>query len=89
MAVVANVDRHECAVLPLRDDALDVALGKLAVRLVPVGADIRDMIQESRIGRGLWRKFLLAALGALIVEALLARMFVRRMAQSTGQLGSR
>jgi len=73
-----NVDPRESRVQSLAESALRDAFQGLPVRLVPEGSRIELSVQESRVGKELWKGLLLAALLVLLIEGVLALHFTRR-----------
>lgn len=81
--IAVNVDTRESDVAVLRDAELNAAVGRLHMRLIGEKQGIRAALTESRQGRELWRIILFAALAMLIGEAILARLFTRRVRGTT------
>ncbi len=79
MVVAVNPDTRESAVRSLGESELARALADLPVRIVADENALRTAIQESRVGRELWRMLALAALALFVLEAVLARRFSARM----------
>jgi hypothetical protein len=75
-----NVDPRESRVQALSDSALRDAFQGLNVRLVPQGDRVDVSVQESRVGKELWKQLLMAVLLVLLAEGVLARYFTRRVA---------
>ena len=78
MKAAANLDPAESDITVLRGRELSSALSRLPVRLLNEGQDAKTAARESRYGRELWRLLLWLAFAVLVVEAALARRFVRR-----------
>lgn len=83
--VAVNVDPVESDVATLAPDALRDALAGVPVRVL-AGRDLLTEIEQARTGKQLWKTFMLAALAVLLVEALLAWYFSRRLAAETSVL---
>jgi len=79
IVVAVNVNPVESDVRVLSAEALASALKGLPVRTVPWGEELGEIIQQTRVGRELWRYFMLAALAVLALEAFLANRFTRRI----------
>lgn len=75
----ANPDAAESDVTALEGADLRAAAGRLPVRLVREGESMVSVSRECRFGRELWPILLMMALAILAAEAILARLFVRRM----------
>jgi hypothetical protein len=73
-----NVDPRESRLQPLAESALRDVLQGTNVRLVPEGSRVEASVQESRVGRELWKELLIAALLVLLLEGVLALWFTRR-----------
>lgn len=82
MKAAVNVDAGESGIYVLRDDALEEAADKLSVAVIDVDDNVQAAVQESRIGQELWRTLLIVALIALVAEAVLSSLFVRRRGRS-------
>ena len=81
--IAVNVDTRESDVAVLRDTELNSVVNPLSMRLINEKQAIRSTVTESRQGRELWRILLMAALAILIIEAILARLFTRRLKGTT------
>ncbi len=79
IVAAVNVDPAESDVRVLSPEALATALKGLPVHTVPWGEELGVLIQQTRVGRELWRYFMLAALAVLALEAFLANRFTRRI----------
>jgi len=80
MALAVNVDaRRESNLACLDAPALAEGLTGLPVRLPADDLDLAEEIRQLRVGKELWRMLMLAGLAVLIVEALLAYVFARRV----------
>jgi len=78
MMMAVNVDPTESDVRTLSPDALAEALADLPVGVL-AGRDLLAEVQQGRRGLEMWRTCMLAALIVLVIEALLARWFSKRM----------
>jgi hypothetical protein len=59
------------------------AAHELAVRLVDEQDDVATAVRAGRIGREIWPILTIMALGALLLESLLAGWLMRRMTAAT------
>lgn len=82
-----NVDDGESDVTVMRGRGLRAAAAALGARIVDVEEDIRGAAEKRRGGQELWRTILLALLGVLLIESLLAGWFGRSASESTGPRG--
>lgn len=78
ITVAVNPDPVECDVRVLNTDRLTDALNGLSVHLLDNDRDLTRAILEKRQGRELWIPLLLAVIGLLALEAMLARRFTKR-----------
>jgi hypothetical protein len=78
VAVAVNVDPAESDVKVLHGEDLAAVLTGTAVSVLAPGQDVASAVRDSRVGHELWRYFVVAALGVLLLEALAARRFWRR-----------
>lgn len=77
LVVATNVDAGESDVKCLDAVALRQALGNAPVQVVGPRQDLVGVIREGRVGRELWRPFLIAGLALLVIEAIVARRLSR------------
>lgn len=84
-----NVDDTESDVTVIRGRSLRSAAAALGARLIDVEDDIRGSAERRRGGRELWRMILMALLGVLLLESLLAGWFGRSAAESAEPRGRR
>lgn len=82
-----NVDDGESDVTVMRGRGLRAAAATLGARMIDVEDDIRGSAERRRGGRELWRWALVALLGLLVAESLLAGWFGRSAAESAGGRG--
>jgi hypothetical protein len=75
--LAVNIDPRESHVQALGMEALHDALQGLNVRLVTQDDRVETAIQESRVGKQLWKELLIAALVVLLIEGFLALYFTR------------
>ena len=83
LKAAVNVDPQESDLAVLRGGALADVARKLSVRLVAENDDIYAAVRESRKGREIWFTLLMIALSALAVEAVLGKLFTRRMSHGS------
>jgi hypothetical protein len=81
LTAAVNVAPQESRVQPLTGTALTDALQGLNVRLVLEGEGVEAVVRDSRLGRDLWKQFLIAAVLVLVLEGLLAKWFTRAAAR--------
>jgi aerotolerance regulator-like protein/VWA domain-containing protein len=77
---VVNVDPSESDIRTVSPSALKGALGGGGGSAISPTGSIRAAVREGRVGRELWRYFMMAAVAAALLEAWLARRFTRRRA---------
>jgi len=77
-AVAVNVDPAESDVKVLRAEDLTAAFAGTSVRVLAPGQDVAGVVQESRVGRELWRYLVAGAFALMFLEVLAARQFWRR-----------
>jgi hypothetical protein len=80
--LAVNVDPVESDIRVLREPEFTAALKGLPVRLLPESEDVRAAIEQSRVGRELWRVPMVLGLAVLVIEAFLAHRFSKRMMSS-------
>jgi hypothetical protein len=77
--VAVNADTRESDVRCLDADALrSVLAGAARADVLPGGDGLGAAVREARVGRELWRHFAAAALGLLVLEALVAKRYTGR-----------
>ena len=77
-ALAVNVDPGESRVGALDREGLLTGLKGMPLRVPETREDLAEQVRRLRVGRELWRIFMIAGLAALLVEALLAYLFSRR-----------
>ncbi len=82
--VAVNVDPREAAVASLDAAALQTPLTGLPVRIPADMQGLPEEIRQLRIGKELWRILLTAGLCVLLLEAVLAYVFARRIRADDG-----
>jgi hypothetical protein len=85
LAAAVNVDADESDIRVLEPVALNRVFADTDVHVVPAADDVATAIRQSRVGRELWWELVLAGLVLLIIEAMLAWYFSRRMWLRTGE----
>jgi len=83
LKAAVNVDPRESDLAVLRAGKLADVSKLLSVRLIDEKDDIQIAVRESRKGREVWFTLLMIALAALAVEAVLGKMFSRRMSHGS------
>jgi hypothetical protein len=78
--LAVNVDPQESDVAVLARPEFEATFGGTPVRFLTPETNIPGAIQESRVGREIWRILLVAGLLLLLLEAYLAHRFSKRMA---------
>ncbi|NNC87047.1 MAG: VWA domain-containing protein [Akkermansiaceae bacterium] len=78
MPVAVNVDTAESDVGCLSPAEVARAFDGTDITVAQSEADLLDAVEESRAGRSFWHLLLLAGLGLLVVESLLANWMTRR-----------
>ena len=81
LLAAVNVDPRESDVKALDLPGMARAVEGPGVRVIGESEDVAAVVREARTGRELWRELMLAALGILALESILARRFSRRMAE--------
>jgi hypothetical protein len=80
LKLAVNVDPAESAVAVLENRDLDEIASRLSLGVVDGGDDVSGAVRANRAGREIWRFLILAALCLLVLESLISRRLVRRMA---------
>ncbi|MCY2929531.1 MAG: BatA domain-containing protein [Planctomycetota bacterium] len=83
LKAAVNVDPRESDLAVLRGGKLADVASTLSLRLVGEKDDIQAAVRESRKGREIWFTLLMIALAALAAEAVLGKMFSRRMSHGS------
>lgn len=81
MVFAVNVDPIESDVSTLGPGDLLASLAKLKIRILHGDQDLLLAIEESRVGREIWRPIFFLALAIFVIEACLARFFSLRSAK--------
>lgn len=76
--LAVNPDPAESDLRAADPAELAAALGDLGLAIVEPDADLARAIQQSRIGRELWKHLLAAALLVLLLESIVAKRYARR-----------
>ncbi|MEI7838143.1 MAG: hypothetical protein WCK05_17205, partial [Planctomycetota bacterium] len=83
LKAAVNVDPRESDLAVLRGGKLADTAKTLSIRLIGEKDDIQTAVRESRKGREIWFTLLMIALAALAVEAVLGKIFSRRMSHGS------
>jgi hypothetical protein len=76
--IAVNVDPAESEVACLSAAETTRSFEGTGIAVAQSEADLLDAVNESRTGRSLWLSFLLAGLGLLVIESLLANLMHKR-----------
>ena len=81
MPVAVNVDTAESDVACLSAAETERSFAETGITVAHADEDLLDAVDQARTGRSFWILFLLAGLGVLVVESLLANFMRKRPAQ--------
>ena len=85
MPVAVNVDTAESNVACLSAAETARNFAETGITVAHSDADLLDAVDQARAGRSFWLSFLLAGLGLLVIESLLAYFMHRRPAAKANQ----
>jgi hypothetical protein len=78
MYAAVNVNTRESFVKTLDLEPVRTLLGGMTIQVIAESERVESTVQESRVGRELWRELLYAAVAVLVLEGILALWFTKR-----------
>ncbi len=68
-----NIDAEETNIEPISDEEIERRLPGRSITVLRNGDDLAETVRAARYGREIWKYFLWAVVGLLLIETLLAR----------------